>query len=147
MAVTTGRERCDQVDACETATASACARSRSARDRGCDAALRALVSSTSDRASVASARGAPGDRGTTVAAVRTRRHAFLEGLASSLFMGSLAHKVVLLIRPEASARGDVCDALQRHGYLTWSASDGASALARLRQESIRPDLIVIDWTI
>jgi two-component system, chemotaxis family, CheB/CheR fusion protein len=62
-------------------------------------------------------------------------------------MGPSAHKVVLLIRPEASARGDVCDALQRHGYLTWSASDGASALARLRQESIRPDLIVIDWTI
>lgn len=62
-------------------------------------------------------------------------------------MRSSPNKVILLIRPEATARADVSDALQRHGYVTWSVTDGASALARLRHETTRPDLIVLDWTI
>jgi CheY-like chemotaxis protein len=62
-------------------------------------------------------------------------------------MRSSANKVILLIRPEASARGDVAESLQRCGYLTWSATDGATAHARMQQETMRPDLIVLDWGV
>jgi signal transduction histidine kinase len=55
-----------------------------------------------------------------------------------------AHKVVMVVDDDDALRDSLCDLLEEDGYRTVSASDGASALERLRKSPSRPDLILLD---
>lgn len=55
-----------------------------------------------------------------------------------------ASKLIMVVDDDEALRESVCDVLDQEGYRTINATDGATALARLRKEPHKPALILLD---
>ncbi|HYO51868.1 response regulator [Archangium sp.] len=56
----------------------------------------------------------------------------------------ISERTILVVDDDSDIRGSVADALEEEGYRVVCASNGKDALHLLRDERLRPDLILLD---